>query len=262
MDITEREQKKIKDFFDACNEMIGGKFILSDIKISKILKSIATCETLYKLFEKSLINFNFDREFKNAKVTNRVNGGYFLMPTEENRIIALVFCLLLEVDNQKINLQSFVNENFYNADGYNISYNNFAINVLVPFKTSVMNMLGVSETGEPKPVDESLQLTVEELVDDGANAEGEDHQTKILLANLRMALNELYSVAKRTRRLNSEQREEYIIVLNAMHEAINIGNLKIINALLIPLKETSSKDKMMASYFRNLTNCIVDYYYK
>ena len=138
---TDIEKKNLKNFFQACNEMINGRFILSDVKISKILNSIANSNVLYDLFAKCMVDFNYKSEFRNAKVTNKVNGGYFVLPTDEKRIIALVFCFLIDVDNNRINLQNFINENFYSPDGYNISYSNFALNVLVPFKNSVSNVI-------------------------------------------------------------------------------------------------------------------------
>ena len=39
MNITNEEKPKIKQFFDAVNEMIDGRFILSDIKVANILKA-------------------------------------------------------------------------------------------------------------------------------------------------------------------------------------------------------------------------------
>ena len=62
MKYPETENIKIKNFFDACNEMIQGRFILSDIKISKILKAIANSEVLYNLFAKVLTDFKFKEE--------------------------------------------------------------------------------------------------------------------------------------------------------------------------------------------------------
>ena len=53
------EVEKIKSFFIACDEMIEGRFILSDIKISKILKAIASSEVLYNTFAQVLNNFKF-----------------------------------------------------------------------------------------------------------------------------------------------------------------------------------------------------------
>ena len=76
------EKDKIKNFFASVNEMIGGRFILSDVKVAKVLKNIASSEVLYDMFAKCLVNFNYEAEFSRAKVSNRVNGGYFVMPDD------------------------------------------------------------------------------------------------------------------------------------------------------------------------------------
>ena len=100
------EQKNLKNFFLACNEMINGRFILSDIKIAKILNSIANSGVLYDLFAKCMVDFNYRTEFRNAKVTNKTNGGYFVLPNDEEKIIALVFCFLIDVDSGVIRILS------------------------------------------------------------------------------------------------------------------------------------------------------------
>lgn len=262
MSIKEQDQNKIKQFFEACNELIRGKFILSDIKISKMLKAIATCQTLYNLFSTCLLNYNFDREFRNAKVSNKVNGGYFVMPSEEKKVIALVFCFLLEVDKGNINLQTFVIENFYSAEGYNVSYNNFSINVLVPFKNAVLNMLRVKEDGTPQPQDERVdQVSIDEVLQESRVPVDPDYDEKMLFVELRKSLNELYSVAKRSRKLNIENRDNMITILDAIHEAINLESLQIVNALMIPTKHYSEKDKDMIPYYKEMIDTLLKFYY-
>ena len=217
MRYPETENIKIKTFFDACNEMIQGRFILSDIKISKILKAIANSEVLYNLFAEVLSDFKFKEEFENAKTSSKVNGGYFSVPENDEKVIALVFCILLEVDNQKMNLQTFVNDYFYSPEGYNISYSNFALSVLVPFKNAVLNILGCNEDGT------LLEEEEEEVLEEDEEEEPNTRE-KILFANLTMSLNELLSVIMRSK-INDEQKEELRIIIEAMFEAIELEHL-------------------------------------
>ena len=251
----ESENVKIKTFFDACNEMIQGRFILSDIKISKILKAIANSEILYNLFADVLSDFKFKEEFEKAKTSSKVNGGYFLVPEQEEKIIALVFCILLEVDNQKMNLQNFVNDYFYSPEGYNISYSNFALSVLVPFKNAVLELLCCNEDGTPLDEDEMEEEVEEEYDEEPCTEE------KLLFANLRMSLNELLSVIGRSK-INVEQKEELNIIINAMFEAIDLENLNIINALVIPLEYMIGKNKQVKFYYNDFKECLVQFYYK
>lgn len=258
---NDNEKQKLKDFFNACNEMIDGRFILSDIKISKILNAIANSTVIYDLVAKCMVDFNFKSEFRNAKVSNKTNGGYFVLPTDETKIVALVFCFLLEVDNNHINLQNFINENFYNADGYNISYSNFALNMLVPFKNSVLNLLNINENGEEVKLFNE-EVTTNQIVMDGFGEE--DYEVtpdeKILYANLLRALNQLFSAVKREEKIKEDNRAECIIVIKAIKEAIHLENLKIINALIIPLNYIIGKNKRLKPYFDDLQESLLDFY--
>jgi len=265
---TDIEKKNLKNFFQACNEMINGRFILSDVKISKILNSIANSNVLYDLFAKCMVDFNYKSEFRNAKVTNKVNGGYFVLPTDEKRIIALVFCFLIDVDNNRINLQNFINENFYSPDGYNISYSNFALNVLVPFKNSVSNVLSVNENGEDLNSygydDNNEQLAMDGFEDEEDNLESlkttKHSEIQLLYADFLRALNQLYSAVKKHKKLKEERKEELIIIIKAIKEAVAIEKIVFLNALIIPLEYSISKDKYLKYYYNDLKNCLMNFY--
>lgn len=263
---SDAEKKNLKNFFDACNKMINGRFILSDIKIQKILNAIAGSSVLYELFAKCMVDFNFKTEFRNAKVSNKVNGGYFVLPDDEKKIIALVFCFLIDIDNNRLNLQNFINENFYSPDGYNVSYSNFAINVLIPFKTSVANLLGVNEDGEDNAVfgeDDSQQIVMEGL---GNSEEPEEQpvskatETKLKYADLLKALNGLYSAVKKDKKLKEEVRQELVIIIKAIKEAITIEKLIFINALVIPLEYLIGKNKNLKPYYNEFKNSLMAFY--
>ena len=268
-EFSDIEKKNLKTFFVACNEMINGRFILSDIKIAKILNAVANSSVLYDLFAKCMVDFNYKMEFRNAKVTNKVNGGYFVLPNDEKRIIALVFCFLIDVDNNRINLQSFINENFYSADGYNISYSNFSLNMLVPFKNSVSNLLGVNENGEDNggylEDDVTEQLSMEGFEEECEEVCEEQTQTRqgeinLMYADFLRALNQLYSAVKKHPKLKDDRRSELIIIIKAIKEAVTIEKLIFINALIIPLEYTISKDKYLKNYYNDLKECLVHFY--
>ena len=261
------EKEKLKSFFASVDEMISGRFILSDVKVAKVLKNIASCELLYNLFAKCLVNFNYDSEFAKAKVTNKVNGGYFVLPSEEDKIVALVFCMLLEIDNQKLKLQSFVTENFYNADGYNISYSNFALNVLVPFKNSIMNLLGVNENGESLSKDyddmQENQTSFNDVIDD-EEEEMEDETTqkeKILFSNMRMVIYNMINTVNNSR-FKQVEKDELTILFKGMIEAIDLENFKLINAFMVAFENIISKNKFFRYNLDQLKTLLANFYYE
>lgn len=262
-DLNNIEKLKLKKFFNACDEMIDGKFILSDIKISAILNSIASCELLYNLFAKSLINFNFSTTLKKCIRNEQVNGGRLQLPDDEKEILALVFCLLLETDNQKINLQNFVNEYFYNPNGYNISYGNFSHNVLIPFKQCVLNQLGVNTSGELIDAQNNMmkenQVGMEEIINENINAQNGE-KIKILYANLVVSLNELYSAVLRDTHIKLDQKDEIYIIVKALNEAIKLENISIINALVIPLEYVLGKNRNVKNYYNTVKDNLISIY--
>lgn len=259
---SNNEKEKIKAFFGACNELIDGRFILADMKISSILKCIANSEILYNLFARNLVDFNFKGEFKNAKVTNKVNGGYFVMPNEEEKILALFFCIMLDIDNGKLNLQNFVNENFYSQDGYNISYSNFAHNVLIPFKTAVIHQLGINEEGVENTApanDLAGQVKLEDFEKEKKMVTNNE-DLKILYANLMVSLNDLYNVVLKDRRTKDEKKEELYIIVSALNEAINLENILIINALMISLEQNVGKNRAVKNYYKEVQDTLISIY--
>lgn len=257
MNITEEEKEGIVDFYRACDEMIEGRFILSDTKVANILKCIVKSEVLYNLYSVCMKDFKFKSVLNRSLAENPSNGGYFVMPEEEKDIVAFVTCLLLEVDKKNINLQTFVTENFFSADGYNISYNNFALIVLVTFKTAVKNLIGVDENGNV--------LDVEDFQEEQIEMEEEpietDKNTKILLANLIMNIQELHNGINDDSKIKYNDKEELLIVLKALDRAVHLEELLIINALLVPLEHSLKKNKKLNKMYENLKLLIADIYY-
>ena len=224
MKFTDDEKQNIVAFFNACNEMIEGRFILSDTKVANILKSVVGSETLYKLYSDCMVGFKFARMLDYCKASNPNNGGYFRMPEEEKDIIAFVTCLLLEVDKRNINLQTFVTDNFYSIDGYNISYNNFALLVLVEYKTAVKNLLGIDDSGNPV-TNEDAELENQISFEDEEEVKANDN-TKILFANLILTIGELQNAVNEDVKIKFTDKEELLIVLKALSQKLSSTRMK------------------------------------
>lgn len=257
MVIIEEEKQNILDFFSACNEMIEGRFLLSDTKVSNILKCVVKSEILYNLYSKCMQGFKFVTALENARADNPENGGFFRMLDGDKSIVAFVTCLLLEVDKKNINLQAFVTENFFNSDGYNISYNNFALTVLVAYKNAVKRLLGIDEEGNPVAYDNSENIVFDENVEEPET----DDQIKLLFANLLMNITELQNIINDDYKIKYAEKEELLIVLKALQKAVQMEDLLIINALLVPLEHTLTKNKKCRGVYEQVKVLIADIYY-
>ena len=257
--MSKTNQELIADFAHACNELIDGRFILSDIKISKLLATVAESTDIYNVVASCLEGYDFNEAFNTYKSDNFSNGSYFAVPENPKEIIALVFCLLREVKNNHINLQKFIADNFFSAQGYNNSYSNFAITMLTPFKESVLIMLGCNEEGEQvvEPYEEEAEeefFEEEEVV----SSNYFDNGKQALYANVTVALQEVVNAIKLCNKIKLNAKEELLIVANCMAEAINQQNLKLISALCVAFEYALSGNRQVRPSYMQFKNCLGD----
>ena len=95
----------LSDFTSSCEEFTSGKFIFAINKITKILKSISNCNELYDLFAECLKDFNYSKELSHAKQKLPTKKGEFIIPQDDKTLIALVFCMLVDIEEGKIDLK-------------------------------------------------------------------------------------------------------------------------------------------------------------
>ena len=262
MELSTNDKEGICEFFKACNELIEGRFIISETKISNLLQAIVRSELLFKLYSSCMADFNFEKEYSLALATNGNNGGYFVMPDDEEKIIAFTTSLLLEMDKGKITMQNFVTQNFYTGEGYNIDYKQFAYTVLVPYKNSIKNILNIDEEGnvlESEEQEESFydQMSIEETITDVEY----ENTSKKLFANLIISVNTLYASVSSDIKMKSAMREELCLILKALNKAIELEQLLIINALLVHLEYTIGKNKKYKQEYNDLKECLANFYY-
>ena len=104
---------EIEKFLEACDDLISCKFLVAEYKIAKLLKAIASSSDICDLISECLSSYNRDREFARTYVQDSHGQFVCLMPTEEYKIVALVFCTLADIDNKKIDFTDFVKRFFF-----------------------------------------------------------------------------------------------------------------------------------------------------
>lgn len=116
------------EFLQACESLRNCKYVIAEQKIAAVLKSIADNKQLYSMFSVSLYGFNYKLVFSEC-----VNSGNFSLPDDAKKAIALVFRILLDIDDGKISLQNFLEAYFYSVS-INESYARFCLEVIAPFE--------------------------------------------------------------------------------------------------------------------------------
>ena len=123
----------------ACDELINAKVILAETKVSVMLQKIAESKKAYSLLDDVLKGFDFNYEFTLAKRRNAVGAYTLVLPSDDRRLAALVFCLLLEFDTTSCDLQSFLDVYYYGDTPAN-EFAMFVRDMIVPFKQAISSL--------------------------------------------------------------------------------------------------------------------------
>lgn len=169
------DAKKIEYFVALCDDLISCKFLVAESKIKKLLVALAETQPIYELVSDCMEMFNRDREMNKSFVTDGKGRFWCVMPTEEYKIIALVFCTLADIDQHKIDFTDFIKRFFDDEEGVNC-YTSFARRMILPFRELIAEAFGQAkrygETSEEEPQpeeQETQEIQENNLFDDCKN---------------------------------------------------------------------------------------------
>lgn len=137
--------ENIKKFLDSCDDLISCKFLVAEYKIQTMLKKLAEAQEVCDLVGECLEQFNRDREFAKAYVQDGHGEFKFVMPEEEYKMIALVFCTLVDIENKKIDFTDFVRRFFGREEN---PFQSFIDDMIVPFRHLLAEAFGFIEEKE------------------------------------------------------------------------------------------------------------------
>ncbi|MBR2967486.1 MAG: hypothetical protein IKC35_01750 [Clostridia bacterium] len=125
---------KVHEFAGFCDEMISSRYILAEGKIIKILQTVAISTVLQRTISAALKGFDYEGTARDLSL------GKIKPPLNEKNHVALVFCVLADIDSRKIFLSDFLRKFFWDGD-INSSYASFVSSMLVPFKNFVVSAI-------------------------------------------------------------------------------------------------------------------------
>ena len=124
-------------FSEKVNDLLTSKFIISEKRITDLLKFVVSTQSLTVPLRKTIKDFSYAAEFARNKLILSDEPGAvrskLSLPVDRGRLFAFVFCLLAEFDTHKREFSSFVMEYFYDED-INFAYEKFLDEVIRPFK--------------------------------------------------------------------------------------------------------------------------------
>ena len=170
-------------FLSSCDDLITCKYLVAEYKLQKTLADLANCDDACQLIGDCLEQFNREREFAKTFVQNSYGDFVCVMPEEEYKVLALVFCTLVDIDNKKIDFTDFVKRFFGREEN---AFDAFIKTLVIPFRNLLAEAFGYpkinlagdkiteapAEDEEGNPIEEETEETVdEEQVEEEAKPE-------------------------------------------------------------------------------------------
>lgn len=227
----------LDNFLNKCDEVINSKFILAVTKISELLSSIAASKPLFELFELILSDFNYNK-FKAAYLVRskeNTDRGILLLPESAKDKIALIFCLLMDIEAGEIEFGRFLQTYFYTDGSYFESFSDFCQGVIKPFKNTV-SAAAKELCAQP----DSSKDTLKGLF------EGEKYKAarEVLWAAKEAVLSE--------RGFSTGDRTEVSDYLDGFLAAISNLDLELSKQMLIGLKHISKTFAVILPYYKKM----------
>lgn len=291
--VSNEELVKINEFIAGCNDIINGKFLLADMKITKLLNMIAGSEELYRYINECMNGYDFSRELHKAEMKNGLNGGSFAVPQNPDKLVAFVFCLLVECDAKRIDFYTFINENFISKDRSDV-YSKFANTLLVPFRDTISSHFGLSDYANEqyKQVEQNYKEDIMEQspfaneYDNHQQYEESDYNEEYEQNDGAMQTEQEYEMPKFSstmqndntwqkipeicdnvkdciasqRHLNSYLRDELDYIIDTIKYSVKYKDAKITSALITAFDEMSKKLRQVQFVFGELKNEIQNLY--
>lgn len=221
--------QELQPFNTACDEFISGKYILIDLKISSILNIIAQEEKLKNIVNSCLQDYVFN--FKMQKPSLYDEMPTFSLPSTDKDIIAFVYNLLYKFNTKAFDFYDFLKV-YYNAENAGgKEFNEFAKTIIIPFKNAINAIYSKRHV----------------LVDTT------DYQNNVynkIMTTIKLIIKNLDSY-----KLNMSQKEEFSLLLNALHFASEKNNKKLVFSLMVGLDYFTKCNKKSRHAYLMLEEC-------
>ena len=138
--LMDMKYSKIQQFIGACDELIGGSYMLADTNIAETLKAISKSGELKELFNTATDGFDYPaakRAYLKYPAEPGAQHGIAYLPSDRKDILAFVFCLLVELDAGAIKFNDFLRRYFYSDGSFTASFSAFTERMIRPFRDIV-----------------------------------------------------------------------------------------------------------------------------
>ena len=251
-------------FLLRANELISAKYILADVKIVNLLKSIAGSEALIAIFKNCLSGFDYQNAKKKYLIKNQYladGKGQFVLPANSRDLLAFVFNILMDVDARRIDLGEFVNKYFYVDGSYSAGFDAFINGMIKPFANAVRTLM--ESVLEGKVQDPVEALTEEENRKERERLEALEKEKrekelskKTYFANVKKIQEYILADKSKIResKKTDEEKEEMLLVCDMLANVVVGDDKDAINYAFIAYKYMAKASGFM---FRGRVKTII-----
>ena len=214
-------------FNTACDDFVSGKYILANIKVKALINSINASEKLTDLVSNCLDGFDFGARFRES-----VSSSGLHLPHEDKNIIAYCFNILYNLDEGTVTFLDFLTKYFASSKmSGGEEFKLFASTIIEPFKRAINN-----------EYQRTYQMT-----------STEDYKNNLYHKLARVA--EANIAVLDEIRLKEIEREELHYLLNAIMEASDRNDKKLIYALMVGMDYFVKANKRAKDVYLQLKDC-------
>ncbi|MBQ3597091.1 MAG: hypothetical protein II988_04665 [Clostridia bacterium] len=231
------KSKELCAFIEASEELINGKYILADVKVAGLLKTIAQSETLLALFENALMGFDYEQ----AKTRYYIKSSFsadkkeFVLPQTSKLILAFVLNVLMDVDSKKIVFGEYLNKYFFEDGSFSAGYQNFVQKMIKPFVEQVKTLMNGIIDGKLQDPKEALveeeQKRERAFIDEQERIKKEEELSKKSYGESLKALKELLIDDKariKQSKLSQQEINSLNLIVDTFANALDIADKEAI----------------------------------
>ena len=243
---------EIYNFIADCNEFLDGKYLFANTKILHILEAAQQSKDLMELFTQCSEDFNYSLESTKSFIKTPTKPGYFQAPQELDKMLALVYCLLNDFKDEKINFNVFVSK-YFSGDEKLPPHQKFGVEIIKPLKETVAKYfelddkstktyskaeidaknMELKEASEKAPEEVKQEQVKETSTETHDEEEDLKEQLKLLINEISAESKSLIFVIKNNQRIKPNVAQDAVFLISEIVIACESQDFERVYALLV-----------------------------
>lgn len=272
--LNDKALKSVQACLSDLDELSAGRFIFAENMIGKVLQDISESPGIYGLIAECMKSFNFDKEFNRAKVKLPTKDGYFMMPESKAIVLPLVFCILVDIRDKKLNLRDFL-KNYFQSEDIG-EFENFSRTVIKPFKDAISYCFGMqnNENQETKQDEELEQKAMQ--VEQNAKENEEERQQKVkeeikneklrnekdnqFFEKIIRISNQMLEAMELEKHIKPELKDDLVYLINNLISCAKNNDINNVSAFIVALNYIAKPVKNLRFLYMELKSDLTEYF--